>query len=56
MAVDALGNPVRLFLAQEQAVVCMDEQPVQLIAETRQPLPTEPGGAAITNIGAMERR
>ncbi len=27
----------------EKPVICMDEQPVQLIKETRQPLPAEPG-------------
>jgi len=27
-------------------VVCMDEQPVQLIKETRQPLPVAPGQPA----------
>lgn len=28
---------------EKYPVVCMDEQPKQLIGETRQPLPTQPG-------------
>ncbi|WP_133510397.1 hypothetical protein [Candidatus Thiosymbion oneisti] len=30
----------------KRPVVCLDEQPVQLIQETRQPLPAEPGQPA----------
>ncbi len=46
-------------------VVCMDEQPVQLVKETRQPIPAAPGrpvridyeyARAGTAVGSMSRR
>jgi hypothetical protein len=33
-------------LTAQQPVVCFDEKPVQLLADTRPPLPVRPGQAA----------
>ncbi len=36
----------RRLYDHKRPVVCLDEQPVQLVKETRQPLPAEPGQPA----------